>query len=175
MTPAPDAVSSGAEPFGVAVMKTTDGWMVLNTVSPTGGTFSAASTPLATSEVMVLLICSGVGVEGRSLDRIKASDARMIARATPAATSHDLVGRSRGGSWSSGVAGVSTRYSSKTRTSGCYFGGFVPSPRPLATCQAGRVQWPQGPGHEESAMRVVVNEFMSLDGVVQAPGGAEED
>ena len=24
-------------------------------------------------------------------------------------------------------------------------------------------------------MRVVVNEFMSLDGVVQAPGGAEED
>jgi dihydrofolate reductase len=28
---------------------------------------------------------------------------------------------------------------------------------------------------EERAMRVVVNEFMSLDGVVQAPGGAEED
>jgi hypothetical protein len=24
-------------------------------------------------------------------------------------------------------------------------------------------------------MRIVVNEFMSLDGVVQAPGGAEED
>jgi len=24
-------------------------------------------------------------------------------------------------------------------------------------------------------MRVVVNEFMSLDGVAQAPGGAEED
>jgi hypothetical protein len=24
-------------------------------------------------------------------------------------------------------------------------------------------------------MRVVVNQFMSLDGVVQAPGGAEED
>ena len=24
-------------------------------------------------------------------------------------------------------------------------------------------------------MRVVVNEFISLDGVVQAPGGAEED
>ena len=24
-------------------------------------------------------------------------------------------------------------------------------------------------------MRVVVNEFMSLDGVVQAPGGAKED
>jgi dihydrofolate reductase len=28
---------------------------------------------------------------------------------------------------------------------------------------------------KERAMRVVVNEFMSLDGVVQAPGGAEED
>jgi dihydrofolate reductase len=28
---------------------------------------------------------------------------------------------------------------------------------------------------EERAMRVVVNEFMSLDGVVQAPGGPEED
>jgi dihydrofolate reductase len=28
---------------------------------------------------------------------------------------------------------------------------------------------------EERAMRVVVSEFMSLDGVVQAPGGAEED
>jgi len=28
---------------------------------------------------------------------------------------------------------------------------------------------------EASAMRIVVNEFMSLDGVVQAPGGAEED
>lgn len=31
------------------------------------------------------------------------------------------------------------------------------------------------PETEERAMRVVVNEFMSLDGVVQAPGGAEED
>src|SRR5438105_12476548 len=28
---------------------------------------------------------------------------------------------------------------------------------------------------QERVMRVVVNEFMSLDGVVQAPGGAEED
>src|ERR1700704_4540939 len=31
------------------------------------------------------------------------------------------------------------------------------------------------PDTEECAMRVVVNEFMSLDGVVQAPGGPEED
>src|SRR5438105_8003716 len=28
---------------------------------------------------------------------------------------------------------------------------------------------------QERVMRVVVNEFMSLDGVVQAPGGADED
>src|SRR3954454_21292017 len=139
MTPAPDAVSSGAEPFGVAVMKTTDGWMVLNTVSPTGGTFNAASTPLATSEVMVLLICSGVSVDGRSLDRSKATDASTIARPTPAASSQDfrsqaILGRSRGGSWSSGPAGVSTRYSSKTRTFGCYCGGPPPSPRAGVRC-----------------------------------------
>src|SRR3954470_12575517 len=31
------------------------------------------------------------------------------------------------------------------------------------------------PETKERAMRVVVNEFMSLDGVVQAPGGPEED
>jgi len=31
------------------------------------------------------------------------------------------------------------------------------------------------PETEDRAMRVVVHEFMSLDGVVQAPGGAEED
>src|SRR3954449_10416930 len=31
------------------------------------------------------------------------------------------------------------------------------------------------PRREERAMRVVVYEFMSLDGVVQAPGGPEED
>jgi dihydrofolate reductase len=33
----------------------------------------------------------------------------------------------------------------------------------------------RNPETEERAMRVVVNEFMSLDGVVQAPGGPEED
>src|SRR4051794_36193470 len=32
-----------------------------------------------------------------------------------------------------------------------------------------------GSGTEERAMRVVVYEFMSLDGVVQAPGGPGED
>jgi dihydrofolate reductase len=40
--------------------------------------------------------------------------------------------------------------------------------------EAGPVE-PWNPESEERAMRVVVNEFMSLDGVVQAPGGAEED
>ena len=142
MTPAPDAVSSGNDPFGVELMNTTEGWITLNTVSPAGGTFSAASTPLATSDVMVLSICSGVSVDGRSLDRIRATDASTIANATPAASSqdfvgHDFGGRSRPGCSSSVPAGVSTRYSSKTRTSGCYCGGRVPSPRPASTCAAG--------------------------------------
>lgn len=29
--------------------------------------------------------------------------------------------------------------------------------------------------HRQSLMRIVISEFISLDGVVQAPGGAEED
>src|SRR5436190_7776324 len=29
--------------------------------------------------------------------------------------------------------------------------------------------------HRRHAMRIVISEFISLDGVVQAPGGAEED
>src|SRR5829696_6773631 len=29
--------------------------------------------------------------------------------------------------------------------------------------------------HRRGAMRIVISEFISLDGVVQAPGGAEED
>lgn len=29
--------------------------------------------------------------------------------------------------------------------------------------------------HRQTCMRIVINEFISLDGVVQAPGGAEED
>ena len=40
--------------------------------------------------------------------------------------------------------------------------------------EAGTVERSE-PDDEERAMRVVVNEFMSLDGVVQAPGGPEED
>src|SRR4029078_240358 len=118
-------------------MNTTDGWIVVTTVSPGGGTFNAESTPLATSELIVLLICSGVSVEGRSFDRMKASAANTTASATPAATSHDLVVRWRAGCSSSGSPGVSIRYSSsKTRTPGCYFGGPAPSPRQTATREA---------------------------------------
>src|SRR5205807_10406382 len=29
--------------------------------------------------------------------------------------------------------------------------------------------------HRQKCMRIVIDEFISLDGVVQAPGGAEED
>src|ERR1700759_5550033 len=29
--------------------------------------------------------------------------------------------------------------------------------------------------HRRKAMRIVISEFISLDGVIQAPGGAEED
>jgi len=32
-----------------------------------------------------------------------------------------------------------------------------------------------GPCHRPNRMRVIISEFISLDGVVQAPGGAEED
>src|SRR5687767_8354126 len=44
----------------------------------------------------------------------------------------------------------------------------------MSLTRAGRLHV-RSPTKERKAMRVLVSEFMSLDGVVQAPGGKEED
>jgi dihydrofolate reductase len=42
-------------------------------------------------------------------------------------------------------------------------------------CRAGPLAMSFGAWHRRNGMRIVISEFMSLDGVVQAPGGPEED
>ena len=74
-------------------MYTIEGWIVLYAISPGGGTFCASAMPLATSELIVLEICSGVSVDGLSPERTTAMPASTIATPIPSQASPGFVPR----------------------------------------------------------------------------------
>ena len=181
MTPAPDAASSGTARAAAALMNTTDGWIAWNTVSPRRRHVQRGVDPIG--DLGADGAADLLWREGRR--SIVGSNERRTPTTRPPRRHPPAPATILGETSADARDPVAPRLfwpafhpdSSKTRTSGCYCGGPIPSPRPPTTARlvAPTDIRPAETRALELHIRVVVNEFMSLDGVVQAPGGPEED